>query len=87
MRGFTDEDEKRRPRDDDETREPVTFEDAYADRETKLALLCVITLGGRKQEKWIPKSQVHDDSEVYRAGHKGKLIITGWFAEKEGLAP
>lgn len=39
---------------------------------------------------WIPKSVVHDDSEVYRAGHgddgsEGTLVVARWFAEKEGL--
>jgi hypothetical protein len=28
---------------------------------------------------------VHSDSEVYRAGGFGKLIISEWFAIKEGL--
>ena len=34
---------------------------------------------------WIPKSVVHDDSEVYGNGHEGKLIVQRWFAEKEEL--
>jgi hypothetical protein len=84
-RGFRDEDSEPRFHDGEHEHEPVTFEDAYADRETPLALLCVIALGGRKHEKWIPKSQIHDDSEVFRKGDQGKLVVTGWFAEKEGL--
>lgn len=38
--------------------------------------------------RWIPKSQVHDNSEVYddKENATGDLIVTQWFAEKEGLA-
>lgn len=34
---------------------------------------------------WIPKSVVHDDSEVYEKDHEGVLVVQEWFAEKEGL--
>lgn len=35
----------------------------------------------------IPKSQIHDDSEVYDAGEnsEGKLVIPEWLAEDRGL--
>jgi hypothetical protein len=36
-------------------------------------------------EIWIPKSVIHDDSEVYKEGAEGKLVVARWFAEKEGL--
>ena len=52
--------------------------------ETNLALLvkgeCL-----PKGQLWVPKSVVHDDSEVYGIGHEGKLVVKEWFAEKEGL--
>jgi hypothetical protein len=35
-------------------------------------------------EQWIPKSQIHDDSEVYEVDHEGKLVVKKWLAEKEG---
>lgn len=38
-----------------------------------------------KGKMWLPKSVVHDDSEVYEIGHEGKLVVKEWFAEKEGL--
>jgi hypothetical protein len=85
VRGFLDDEAQERRGREEGNEEPVALDDVYADRETQMALLCVIEIGKRKQERWIPKSQIHDDSEVYRAGHRGKLIITGWFAEKEGL--
>lgn len=90
VRGFLDDDDyrseaaERRGREEG-NEEPVTIEGASCDRETKLALLCVIPAGRRRVEKWIPKSQIHDDSEVYKPGTSGKLVITGWFAEREGL--
>jgi hypothetical protein len=34
---------------------------------------------------WVPKSHIDDDSPVHSRGDSGKLIITNWFAIKEGL--
>jgi len=36
-------------------------------------------------EMWIPQTQIHDDSEVYREGDVGKLVITRWIAEQKDL--
>lgn len=33
---------------------------------------------------WIPQSQVHEDSEVWKEGQSGKLVVNEWWAEKEG---
>lgn len=36
--------------------------------------------------RWIPKSVIHADSEVYREDSEpGDLVLEQWFAEKEGL--
>ncbi len=35
-------------------------------------------------EVWVPKSQIHDDSEVWKSDQTGTLIVTRWFAEKQG---
>lgn len=38
-------------------------------------------------EQFIPKSQIHDDSEVHgksKVGKVGKLVITSWLAEQRG---
>jgi hypothetical protein len=83
MRTIRDEDAARRPRDDEDNNEPVTFEDAVAIHATARALMVRLPSG---REVWVPQSQVHDDSEVYAAGHAGKLVLIGWFARKEGLA-
>jgi hypothetical protein len=50
-------------------------------RETDRALLIHPDEGG---DFWVPKSVVHDDSEVYEEGHEGVLVVQQWFAEKEG---
>ena len=33
---------------------------------------------------WIPQSQVHADSEVWMNGQSGELVVTGFWAEKQG---
>lgn len=34
---------------------------------------------------WVPKSAIHDDSEVYQMDDFGKLVIVPWFAEQIGV--
>jgi hypothetical protein len=34
---------------------------------------------------WIPQSQVHSDSEVWKLYDKGTLVITEWIAIQKGL--
>jgi hypothetical protein len=50
--------------------------------ETAKALLVIFE---DESEKWIPKSVIHDDSDVYKMGTSGTLIVQRWFAEKEDL--
>jgi len=38
--------------------------------------------GGEKY--WVPKSQIHDNSEVWKKGDVGILIVTEWLARKKG---
>jgi len=57
------------------------FEDVTCHHETEKAIF--VKIDG--QEYIIPKSQVSDDSEVYKEGTSGKLVITVWIAEKKGL--
>ena len=73
-RGYLDDDK----RDDVET---VSFENVHATAATDGALCVELN----DAEVWIPHSQVHDDSEVYKKGDRGKLVITRWIAEKKGL--
>jgi hypothetical protein len=62
--------------------ETEEFEGVEAKRETDKALLCLFPDG---EEHWIPKSQIDDDSEVYREGDVGKLVVSQWIAEQKGL--
>jgi hypothetical protein len=51
---------------------------------TDKALLCKVDGIG---EQWIPKSVVHDASEVYDGmeGDVGVLVVKAWWARKAGL--
>lgn len=60
----------------------VVFDDCFCSRETEKAILVVLP---DHDEMWIPKSQVHDDSEVYQENDNGTLIVSRWFADKEGF--
>jgi len=71
MRGYRDEDDP-----------PWRQEGVECIRETDRALLVRLEDG---DEHWIPKSVIHDDSEVYELGGEGTLVVQGWFARKEGL--
>ena len=33
---------------------------------------------------WIPKSALHDDSEVYQMNDFGRLVVLPWFAKTMG---
>ncbi len=59
----------------------VTIENVECIRESANAIL--VRIDG--DEMWIPQSQVHADSEVWRKGDEGKLVITKWIAEQKGL--
>jgi len=59
-----------------------TSDNTSVKMETDKAILVLFEDG---QEKWIPKSVIHDDSEVYKSGTTGTLIVKRWFAENEEL--
>lgn len=61
--------------------EAVSVEDVVVVRGTERALLVLID----GDEKWIPKSVIHDDSEVFEENHNGTLVLKRWFAEKEKI--
>jgi hypothetical protein len=58
------------------------IEDAEAIHDTGKALL--IRAPSLDGEIWIPQSQIHDDSEIWKANQKGDLVVKEWFAEKKG---
>lgn len=64
-------------------RDKVSIDDVVVVRETPKALLVRFDDG---EERWIPQSQVDDDSEVYKDGDEGTIIISEWWASKEGIS-
>lgn len=67
--------------------ETADFPNAEATKESPRALYCNIPGHKGAKSLWVPKSVIHDDSEVFDAGENshGKLVLKMWFAEKEGL--
>ena len=59
------------------------FHDVTVLQETPKALRIVI----EGEEKWVPKSVIHDDSDVFDGDENGTgtLIVKSWWAKKEGL--
>jgi len=50
-------------------------------KETDLALL-VALIEMDDELRWIPKSQVHEDSEVCAVGDEGMLVVPEWLYRK-----
>jgi len=61
--------------------ELVEFPDSVCVGESQLAIRVMIDGHGY----WIPKSLIHDDSEVYKRDTNGVLIIPRWLAEEKRL--
>jgi hypothetical protein len=57
------------------------IEDCEAKRETDKALL--VDIDG--DLLWVPKSVIHDDSEVWEEGQKGDLVVEEWWYDKNGF--
>lgn len=60
---------------------PARFEGVWAICDTDAAVLVDV----EGTEVWIPKSLIHEDSEVYKADTDGELIIPEWLATEKGL--
>lgn len=58
------------------------FADAVGQERTAGGALWVLVDGRRY---CIPYSLIDDDSEVYRPGDEGELIIPWWLAEEKGM--
>jgi hypothetical protein len=52
---------------------------------TGLALLVEFDEDG-SDDLWVPFSQIHDNSEVYKVGHTGDVVVTQWWADTKGLS-
>ena len=60
----------------------VRIKNVLIKHETDRAVLAVI----EGDEYWVPKSQIDDDSEVWKKDEEGTLVVSEWWAEQEGLA-
>ena len=60
----------------------VRIENCRVLRDSGKAIL--VSIDG-ELEKWIPQSVVDDDSEIWKEGDEGDLVVKSWFAEKEDL--
>ncbi len=45
----------------------------------------VLVLLPTGKEVWIPLASIHDDSEIWKTGDSGTLIVAAWVAEQKGL--
>ena len=61
----------------------AAFEDAEVIAVTLAAVR--VRLPDRPQAVWIPQSQIDDDSEVWKLGDKGKLVVSEWIAIQKEL--
>ncbi len=62
--------------------EIVYISEVRVKREEDRAILIIVE---EDVEVWIPKSQIHADSEVEGEGDEGTLAIPRWLAENEDL--
>ena len=60
----------------------MLIENAKCTAETDKAIL--VEAPDLDEQEWIPRSQIDDDSEVYKTGTAGDLIVSDWWAEKQG---
>jgi hypothetical protein len=37
------------------------------------------------REVWFAQGHIHDNSEIWRAGQEGELVVSEWVALKKGL--
>jgi hypothetical protein len=56
-------------------------------RESDSGLALLVDLEDQGDRVWIPKSVIHDDSEVFDADEnaRGKVVVMQWWAEANGL--
>ena len=58
------------------------IEDAECVHETEKAIFVEASVFDEPVS--IPKSVIHDESEVWKDGQTGDLVVKMWFAEKKG---
>lgn len=68
--------------------EVAEFTNVVALDETDKSVKCRIPGAGKKGEDaiaFVPKSQLSDESEVYKKGTEGTLVVSQWWATTAGL--
>lgn len=66
----------------DSPEDTASFDVDVVEAESAKAIL--VEIEGEKV--WVPKSVIHDDSEVYsKKSGAGELLVLRWWAEKKGL--
>lgn len=79
------------PKSTKERDDVMVLDNAKVVAKTRGAVLCEHELLDEipeSKDRWIPWSQVDDDSEIMEASNKGDegdLVISDWIAEKKGL--
>ena len=66
----------------DDDVERTIFRAAEVLRDTGTAFLCLI---GTRQV-WVPLTEIRYGSELAQIGHRGRLIVSRWFAEHVGAS-
>ena len=66
-------------------RDEIVYLEVRVKASTPRALLVVVE-EDESLEEWIPRSQIHDDSDVEDKGDEGTLAIPRWLAEERDLA-
>jgi hypothetical protein len=61
----------------------IEYEGCKIVHATHEAILVLIPEVDEEEPQWVPQSQVHDDSEIWRKGDAGTLTITQWWAERQ----
>lgn len=63
----------------------VRIVDCIGMKATAKAVLVLVPGEQGPRELWFPQSQIHDDSEVWKEGDEGELVISEWIAKEKGL--
>lgn len=60
----------------------ISSDDLTVVAETEKAIR-VVPAGTAEEGVWVPKSQIHDDSEVSGSGDSGRLVISQWIYDQD----
>lgn len=63
---------------------PITFDDCEVVHDSGKALLVIIPDLDKGEPVWVPQSQITEDSEIWKLGQSGKLVVTEWIAQQKG---